>query len=164
MLSQRIEVAGGESFLLDYQRRVARALAPGWVTRIAARLRAPSLDRALISGADPASSQLLAARSAQLTSASSRGLIADGLERLIGAAQGPRTRWRAVSRGRSVLDNATELRELATLLRSRRPIYARGMAVLNELLTDGTGPAYAGEREDLASMLGRARTTLVSPC
>ena len=38
---------------------------------------------------------------------------------------------------------APALRELAALLRGRRPLYARGLAMLGELLSDGTGAFYA---------------------
>lgn len=123
-------------------------------------MRSQSLDRALIAGADPSSSAQLAARAAQLTSARTRALIAEGLERLLRVAQGPRRRWCAVSRRGELLANASRLHELAGLLVSDAPLYARGIAMLNQLLTDGTGPAYLGEGERLARQLDEARAAL----
>ena len=52
------------------------------------------------------------------------------------------------SRGRvspargGVRANRTQLLELAARLRDDAPVYARGMAELNLMLRDGTGPAY----------------------
>jgi hypothetical protein len=160
MLSQKICSVDGESFTVGYERRVVRSLGPGPLARVAARMRSQSLDRALIAGADPSSSALLAARAAQLTSARSRALIAEGLERLLRAAQGPQRRWWAVSRRGHMLANASRLHELASLLASGTPLYARGIAMLNQLLTDGTGPAYLGEGERLTRWLDEARVAL----
>lgn len=160
MLSQKTASVGGESFTVGYERRVVRSLGPSPLTRVTARMRSQSLDRALIAGADPSSSALLAARAAQLTSARTRALIAEGLERLLRAAQGPQRRWRAVSRRGQLLANASRLHELAALLAGGAPLYARGIAMLNQLLTDGTGPAYLGEGEHLACWLDEARAAL----
>ncbi len=160
MLSQKIGSVDGESFTVGYERRVVHALGPGPLARVTARVRSQSLDRALIAGADPASSALLAARAAQLTSAHTRALIAEGLERLLRAAQGPQRRWWAVSRRGQLLANASRLHELAALLASGTPLYARGIAMLNQLLTDGTGPAYFGEGERLTRWLDEARAAL----
>ncbi len=41
-----------------------------------------------------------------------------------------------------MLSNEPALRELAALLRGSTPVYARGVAMLHALLTDGTGPVY----------------------
>jgi hypothetical protein len=42
----------------------------------------------------------------------------------------------------AVAANADELAALAALLRAEVPVYARGLAMLRNLLTDGAGPAY----------------------
>lgn len=160
MLSQEIGTVGGESFSISYKRLLGRTLGPGWLARLAAHIHSQSLDRALIAGADPAGSPQLAARAAQLTTSRTRALIAEGLERLVVAAQGPQKRWRAVSRHGHLLANAAELHELAALLRGGAPLYARGIAILNQLLTDGTGPAYLGAGESLAYLLDEARTAM----
>src|SRR5271155_3049800 len=150
MLSQKIGTIDGESFSVGYERLVVRSLGPGRLARMTARVHSQSLDRALIAGADPSGSPQLAARAAQLTSRRTRVLIAGGLERLLRAAQGPQKRWWAASRRGQLLANASRLHELATLLVSGSPLYARGIAMLNQLLTDGTGPAYLGDGESLA--------------
>jgi hypothetical protein len=149
-----------ETYLGDYERVAERVLEPHRRARIAARVRSTSLDRALIEGADPASSPRLAARAALLTSRQSRVSIADGLERLVRAAQGPQRRWWSLSWPSSVLANSSELHALASLLHDHSPVYARGVAILNQLLTDGAGSGYGGDGEALARTLGDARLAL----
>ncbi len=129
-------------------------------TRLAARVGAGPLDRALIAGADPAASRRLAARAARLSSNTTRIALADGLDGLVRAAAGPHRRWWALSRHEGVLANRDELHSLATLLRGTTPVYARGIALLNETLTDGTGPAYHGDATALARRLSDARAAL----
>jgi hypothetical protein len=133
---------------------------PAALSRLLARSLAPRLDGALIAGADPAGSTLLAARAALLTSARMRGSLADSLHSLVRAAQGPQRRWWALGSRDAVLANASELDALAMLLASQTPLYARGLALLNELLTDGTGPAYRGDATALSRALSDARTAL----
>jgi hypothetical protein len=160
MLSQKIQTVDGESFSVGYERRVVRSLRPGPLARLTARVHSQSLDRALIAGADPSGSPQLAARTAQLTSPRTRALISGGLERLLRGAQGPQRRWSAISRRGQLLANASRLHELAGVLASDVPVYARGIALLNELLTDGNGPAYHGTVESLARRLDEARMAL----
>jgi hypothetical protein len=58
------------------------------------------------------------------------------------------------------VDNASALRELSAVLSSSAPLYARGIAIAQHLLTDGTGPAYVGDGEALASRLLEARAAM----
>jgi hypothetical protein len=160
MLSQKIGTVDGESFSVGYECLVVRSLHPGPLARLTARVRWQSLDRALVAGADPSGSPQLAARTAQLTSPRTRLLVAEGLERLLRAAQGPQRRWWAVSRRDPLLANASTLHELAGMLVSGTPLYARGLAMLNQLLTDGNGPVYHGTAESLARRLDQARVAL----
>lgn len=160
MLSQEIGTIDGKSFTVGYEQLVARSFGPGPLARMAARVHSQSLDRALIAGADPSGSPQLAARAAQLTSPRTRSLIAEGLERLLRAAQGPQKRWWAASRRGQLLANASRLHELASVLDGDAPLYARGIAMLNQLLTDGTGPAYLGDSQSLARRLDEARAAL----
>jgi hypothetical protein len=129
-------------------------------SRLAARLRAGSLNRELMAGGDPSSSPQLAARAAQLTAPRVRVQLAEGLERLVEAAGGPQQRWSAVGRREALLGNLEEIGELAQLLRSDTPLYASGIASLNEFLSDGTGCAYHGEREEIAGRLQAARLAM----
>ncbi len=124
--------------LLNAQRTVR----PPRSARVAARLLAGRLDRALIDGADPCTSPRLAARAAMLTSRSTRSELADGLDVILASARRPPSRGRALPRHASVLANADLMRELAGVLRGPAPLYAAGIARVRRLLTDGTGPMY----------------------
>jgi hypothetical protein len=127
-------------------------------TRTLARLRAVKLNDELLAGGDPGGSRLLAARALQLTSPRSRAALADGLRRLLWRAQasaGPLTVVR-VQRD-AVCANASALAELGSLLDSSAPLYAQGVAALERLLGDGTGPAYRGDAETLAGVLEECR-------
>jgi hypothetical protein len=124
--------------------RADRALRPPRSARVAARVMGARLDRALIAGADPCASPRLAARAALLTSRATRSELAHDLEVVLASAQKPPSRNRAVPLHSSVLANAALLRELAGILRGPAPLYAGGIARVHRLLTDGTGPMYAG--------------------
>ncbi len=150
-----------EAFVAGYDRVAERTIEPGWITRLAARIRSHALDRALIAGADPAASPQLAARAGTLTSRGHRLLMASGIERLLERAQEPPDARQAVAPKRAtVAAQAEQLRALARLLRGYTPLYARGLAMVTELLTDGTGPAYHGEPEALTRRLSEARQAL----
>ena len=57
--------------------------------------------------------------------------------------------------------SAPELTDLADFLTARRPVPARGVALVSQLLADGGGPLYrAGGREDLDDLIGRAAQAL----
>jgi hypothetical protein len=141
--------------------KTRRALHPPLTARLAARLFARRLDRALIAGADPAGSPRLAARSVMLTSRCTRSELADGLDHLIAAAQLPPRRPLALRHHSSVLANSALLRELSAMLRDPSPLYASGIARVNTLLTDGTGPVYnAADGQALEGELLRARAAL----
>ena len=136
--------------------------APGILARLEARVRARTLDRALAAGTDPVDSPALAHRAARLTAPPMRGRAADGVERLLDAAvQAPSRRRVSPSRA-AVAAQAEELRATAALLRASTPVYARGMAILTVLLSDGTGPAYVESRNGaFADRLEEARAALM---
>jgi hypothetical protein len=127
---------------------------------LAARMRGGALDRALAEGANPAGSELLAARTEMLVSKRTRTAIAEGLERLVQAGYGPAGRWSVARPRAAVRANAHLLLELAQLLRGSDRVGAPGMAILSMLLSDGTGPAYRGSEPDLRRRLGEARALL----
>jgi hypothetical protein len=144
------------------RRREQQALSPGWSARVLARLRSHSLDRALSDGADPVTSRQLAARAAQLTARPTREELARCLEQLVERAHASERR-RAVQLNRAaILVNAHAMREMAAQLSGPAPVYARGVAALHELLTDGTGPVFVRDSEPpaLEHALGRARAAL----
>jgi hypothetical protein len=160
MLAQRPQ-AVLESYAAFYDRLTASRLGPDLAARLVARVRWSSLDRQLVAGADPTGSPQLAARAAALASPRERMKLADGLERVVDAAHGPQRRWWAVSRHAPVRANAAQLRALAYLLRSSRPLYARGTAIVNQLLTDGCGPLYTASPEGLAWALYEALESML---
>jgi hypothetical protein len=149
-----------DGFVASFERDVDRTLEPSRAARMAARLRADALDRALISGADPAASPSLAARAGWLTSRRTRAAVAAGIDRVLSAAREPASPARVMPRRANVLGQIAELRDLARLLRDGGPLYARGIAMLWALLRDGAGPVYAGDPVALAERLGEARTAL----
>jgi hypothetical protein len=136
-------------------------LEPGPLPRLLARVRSGSLDRMLIAGCDPAASRQLAARAGALTSRRYRSAIADGLEGMLRAAVESPSRRRVLPRREAVLANAPAMRALADVLRGASPLYAQGIALVNELLADGTGPLYVGDGEDLAALLREAGAAMV---
>jgi hypothetical protein len=162
--------SGLAQFAAAYDRIADRTIEPRWPARTIARLGAPLLDRMLIEGADPAGSTLLAARACQLTSRAHREELADSLRRVLQDAlradrrtRPPLTHWMPVyvvpNRG-AVKSQAQELQDFVSLLRSRSPLYARGIAMLGRLLSDGTGPVYVGPPRVLARRLGEVRVAL----
>ncbi len=151
-----------ERSLLVFNDRAERVLAPGRIAKLVARVRRRALDRKLIDGADPSASEQLAARAARLASRDTRARIATGLERMLKLADEPRSRrWSVLPAAGAVRANQAELSELISLLRGSRPVYVRGVAMLGELIVDGTGPAYTDSRGGtLAVRLCDAREAL----
>jgi hypothetical protein len=134
---------------------------PTLITRLRARRRRLELDHALADGADPASSPLLAARAGQLVGRANRSRLAAALERLALTADAPATLFAAIPRRRAMQVNRSELLALATTLRKAGLLYARGIAMLELVLIDGTGPAYTDARgEGLARQLELAGASL----
>jgi len=160
MVLQHTHVAPGPSFSSRYGLATERALKPGRLAGLLARARAGALNESLIAGADPADSRLLAARALQLTSPRSRAALARGVDTLLWSAQAAPSRWRVRPQRDAVCANASALGELASLLVSASPLYARGMALLERLLTDGTGAAYHGDAEVLGRMLEECRAAI----
>lgn len=161
-VSQKTEVLGAARPAAESRSPSIRTTMPAALSRLLARSLAPRLDGALINGANPADSTMLAARASLLTSARMRGSLADSLHNLVRAAQGPQRRWWALGSREAVLANASDLDALAMLLTSETPLYARGLALLNALLTDGTGPAYRGDAAALSRALSDARSALAA--
>jgi len=160
MVAKQVHVEANRDFELSYDRLLHRTFEPGPLARVLARALPGVLDKALIAGSDPAGSRALAARAATLTEPRSRAAIADGLERLLELAHGSRSGATVLRRGAHLVGNASALRELSAVLRSSAPLYARGIAMAQQLLTDGTGPAYVGDGGALASRLLEARTAM----
>jgi hypothetical protein len=136
-------------------------LSPSLATRVIARARRLELDHALADGADLAAAPLLAARAAQLVSRRNRDRIAAALERVALMVDAERGRLRTPPRRAALRANRGELLRLAERLRQDGVVYARGIAVLELILIDGTGPAYTDPRgEGLARQLQLAADSL----
>jgi hypothetical protein len=136
---------------------VTPAFPTGWRRRhpraawLSARLRAHSLDRQLGAGIAPWQSPTLAARARQLTSERNRGTLARSLERLVELAEEPPSPYRTsvVPPCRPQVREARPLMlAMAHRLRAREPVDARGVARLNDILTDGAGSCYVPSRPD----------------
>jgi hypothetical protein len=143
------------------RRQPARLFSPPLVTRVAARVRRLDLDQALADGADPAASPLLAARAAQLVRRAGRYRIAAALEHVALTVDTPGGRLSTRPLRAAVRANRAQLLELAATLRGNRLLYARGIAILELVLIDGTGPAYCDPHgEGLARELQLAADSL----
>ncbi len=134
---------------------------PTIITRLRARIHRLRLDRELADGADPASSPLLAARAGQLVCRGNRYRLAAGLDHLALAADGPPSLFAIRPRRAALEANRFALLELAAMLRKGGLLYARGIAILELVLIDGTGAAYTDARgEGLARQLELAGASL----
>lgn len=101
------------------------------------------LDRRIAHGADPSASPELRRRARQLVSRGFRARLAAGLRRTIAAAEQP---WQQrltaqvpVQRG-AILNERALLIGLAQLLTEEETVSARGVARVEQLLTDGRSP------------------------
>jgi hypothetical protein len=140
----------------------ARLFEPSFVVRLRARSGRLGLDRALAAGADPAASPLLAARAAQLVDSDTRQRIAASLERFASTMRLPRGRVRTLPLPGALRRNQDALIELARMLRDGGVLYAQGIAQLELVLCDGTGPAYTDPSgEGLAHQLALAAEGLI---
>jgi hypothetical protein len=117
---------------------------PSWLIAMRARVRRSSLDAALASGADPCGSRPLAHRAARLTSGRTRHKMANRVAEILATpSRPPRGFSVAVEPDRGEIATAEPLLlRVWELVRSSAPVYARGMAMLEDLLGDGASPLY----------------------
>jgi hypothetical protein len=122
-----------------------------------ARLRHAALDRELARSADPTTSALLAMRARQLTDARTREGIAISILRVVASADSAAARFnaRVPVRWDAVLAAREPLTALAVRLRSAGPVWAHGVALASQLITDADGPLY-DKRYDLPTAVARA--------
>jgi hypothetical protein len=141
--------------------------------RILARSLAARLDRELAAGASPEANASLAARATRLTSTEFRRDLAANLRRILvaageparpaaaGAPLGPARPPRVPLRTTRISRSAPLLAELANRLLDPGPVPVRGVAMVTELLADGTGPLYREvARDDLGTMAEQAAAAL----
>jgi hypothetical protein len=104
------------------------------------------LDEHLARGVDPGTSPELEHRAAQLYASDTRERLARALENVSREAYTPvRLTVQVPTRRAAVRACATELEALIRRLRDGQPVDARGAALTQLLLTDGTGPLYQGD-------------------
>lgn len=129
--------------------------------RVLARCAPDRLDRELAAGASPESSTVLAARATQLTSMKVRRELATSLRRILTAVGEPadvtvitaRPPRLPLARAR-IRRLAGPLATLATCLAAPGPVPAQAVAMVSQLLTDGTGPLYRqASRDDLGDLI-----------
>ncbi len=117
---------------------------PSWLIAMRARVRRSRLDAALAAGADPCGSRPLAHRAARLTSDRTRHKMANWVAEILATpTRPPRGFSVAVEPDRGEIAMAEPLLvRVWELVRSSAPVYARGMALLEDLLGDGGSPLY----------------------
>jgi hypothetical protein len=108
------------------------------IDRLGARVFSARLDHELAAGRPPEWSRLHAARAEHLVELPFREALADSWERIL---RSPAVRVRPL--GTRVAAAEPSIRLLAGRLRAPLPVPARGVALANVLLTDGTGPLYS---------------------
>jgi hypothetical protein len=136
--SQNRPVASARSMVAS----TTQLFEPSLLVQLRAQARRLKLDRALAAGADPTASPLLAARAAQLVDPRTRQRIAARLEQFALTADRPRSRVQTLPLRRAVRPNQEALIALARTLHDGQLTHARGIAMLELILSDGTGPAY----------------------
>ena len=125
--------------------------------RVAARLHARDLDRALAAGASPDSSVSLSLHAARLYRPGHRSGLAHAVRRLAALTARP-SRLKVPVSVRTVGEVADELEAVASRLSAPGPVDVRGVAKIRSLLSDGTGPLYRPSgspalRDELRSVL-----------
>ena len=115
--------------------------------RLVARIRRPALDRELAAGASPESSVALAVHARYLCRPEQRRQLAHSLTE-IGAASGAHAarRLRAPLALHAVARARGELAAVVDHLDGAGPVDVRGVALIRNLLADGTGPLYREPR------------------
>ncbi|BCI53425.1 hypothetical protein NIIDNTM18_27030 [Mycolicibacterium litorale] len=130
--------------------------------RWTASLRASRLDAQLAVGAAPTPGTALAARATQLTARRKREALARALCDAVRDAH-DRTALRGL---RFPVDRANVaaaqpvIEDVVARLRAPHRVEARGVARVNRIVADGTGPLYRSGRGDLAGRLGAAHAAM----
>ena len=131
--------------------------------RLIAARRRGELDCQLAAGIDPQTSTLLSMRGRTLTHRRSRKRVADGLARAHRSAQQTTPGFTAAVQPNvpQLLAAQPVLAAIDRRLRSPTPVRAKGIAMLQALLTDGASPLYQpAEPGALASRLRAAAAAL----
>jgi hypothetical protein len=138
------------------------ALRASLAAHLIARLRAGRFDRMLAVGVPAPEGSAIAVHQARLTSAKEREDIARALRQsVLDAKTGGTPLSSRIPVHSDNVAEAEDLIDAITLrLHSPRPVSARGMARLRQVLSDGCGPLYQFGRGDLRGRLGAALAEL----
>jgi hypothetical protein len=126
--------------------------------RLLARWRGLTLDAQLANGLHVEDDRLRAVRASTLTTLASHKL-ATGWENVLDRTGQPRQPIdsHVPVRPSCVLAAKDDIRQMIALLRASTPVSARGVAIANLLLTDGTGPLYnSASTSDLVATVRHA--------
>jgi hypothetical protein len=123
------------------------------MTRLRTRLHRASYDEKLAFGASPASSPELLLRAGQLLDPAQREHLAAALQRVVLEAQ---NQWPPAAadivplRHPAIRECAPELTSIVRRMRDDgEPLGVRGVAMVSQLLHDGTSPLYSAGNGDL---------------
>jgi hypothetical protein len=126
-------------------------------------LQRGALDRRLAHGADPNATPALSRRARQLTSRRCRAGLAEGLRNVVDAAEEPPRGYSAAVpvRRREILAEREFMIAIVEDLLSDDELSPRGIALVEQMLTDGRSPLFVGDPEgDLHGALTHARAAL----
>jgi len=157
-------VRGPVVVVVDERGGVCARSATRW-ERVAARLHAHHLDEELAQGTPPEASPELAVRAAMLARPRTRHMLAESLLRLRRRAETALDNRMLPSRPEVHLEHLRPLHEeiegLVQRLDAPVPVPARGVALVNLLLSDGAGPVHTpGHEADLRRALVMASSAL----
>lgn len=127
--------------------------------------RGAQLDRQLAAGAYPLPDTPLALHVRRITSRRGRAHVADGLARALRDAVAIAPAFSAAARPdcHEVFAARTVLAALERRLRGPEPVAGRGVALLRELLTDGSGPLYRPAEPGVLGSKLRAAAAALEP-
>ncbi len=154
-------MAGGV-YALDGVRPEAVDTSASLALRARVWLRRARLDDSLARGVDPVSSAELELRALQLCSARYRARMARSLVRVLCDARGPAPfmRPQVPVRRREICECEDDLTALIRRLCDGQPVDPCGVALTQQLLTDGAGPLYHEAAYSLRYSLRSARLAL----
>jgi hypothetical protein len=153
----RAQLHGPVIVLLDARGGVCARTATRW-ERFAASLHAHRLDEELAHGTPPENSPELAVRAAKLARPRTRRMLAESLRRLRRRAEEAASRAASPRVLEVPLDHLRPLHDeiegLVRRLDAPVPVPARGVALVQLLLSDGAGPVHhVGDPERLRAAL-----------
>jgi hypothetical protein len=131
------------------------------VQRLLSRARGSALDRRLADGAAPESSLDLAIRADVLIRPDQRAVLAHDLDQIAVTARRTPSKAQVRLCRRRICEAGAELTALSRQLAAPGPVSVRGVAMIRELLRDGTGPLFRPDSHvDLRLVLHTALAAL----